>query len=404
MSPTILGVGSAAAPSTPDAYYAASLNPKYVETTSTSPNTWHGQMSRVRYIADVGGIQAAAVMYSHWYYAEQSFGDIVTIRAAIEYPVGVFTPLVDPVLGGRDIVIAPNKVGVLHSDLNLAEGITFWVRTLATVNVGSQFAQAASTNDAFGEWTVDDTTTDETTSGSHTPVYAHNCIAPLQVFSRGGTARKIVAGMGDSIMTHQYLGRGLAESALNAAGIAWIDLAQIAEQANGITSTSKRLQLAKLCSTAISNYGVNDMINSVSAAALQSRLVTTWKALSGIGLRVIQTTITPVSTSTDSWATVANQTPHANNAARTATNDWIRGGAPIDSSDVPVAVGTPGAKVAGGAGHPLYGYYEVADTVESARNSGKWKATTGAFTSDGTHPTTLSLDAAQAAFDTSVII
>lgn len=55
-------------------------------------------------------------------------------------------------------------------------------------------------------------------------------------------------------------------------------------------------------------------------------------------------------------------------------NGWLRAGAPIDpSSFAPVAIGTSGALLAGAAAHPLYAVFELADQVESARDSGLWK-------------------------------
>lgn len=84
----------------------------------------------------------------------------------------------------------------------------------------------------------------------------------------------------------------------------------------------------------------------------------------------------------------------ASEAARRDYNDWIRDGAPVSisgASFTALATGTAaGAGVyrAGMAGHPLKGYFEAADTLESARNSGFWKiptvsAVTGTATSGG---------------------
>ncbi|WP_189464899.1 SGNH/GDSL hydrolase family protein, partial [Mesorhizobium sp. M2D.F.Ca.ET.223.01.1.1] len=74
----------------------------------------------------------------------------------------------------------------------------------------------------------------------------------------------------------------------------------------------------------------------------------------------------PNPTSTDNFATTANQTVNANSAQITAYNDAIR------------------ASVANSLG-----FFEIADQVESARNSGKWWVTGGAnaTTSDGLHST-----------------
>lgn len=70
-------------------------------------------------------------------------------------------------------------------------------------------------------------------------------------------------------------------------------------------------------------------------------------------IKVYQTTITPHTSSTDSWATTANQTPTTNagpGGIRTQLNDWIR--------TIPV---------------PLTGYFEVDDVVSTGRNTGIWQ-------------------------------
>jgi hypothetical protein len=85
--------------------------------------------------------------------------------------------------------------------------------------------------------------------------------------------------------------------------------------------------------------------------------------------------VTPVSTSTNGWTTTAGQTTHGNNAQRVAFNNWLRDGAPIDGAGAPLAVGATGTR-AGQPGHPLAGYFETADTMETARNSGIWKMPT----------------------------
>lgn len=96
----------------------------------------------------------------------------------------------------------------------------------------------------------------------------------------------------------------------------------------------------------ICTYGVNDLtINS--AATIKSDLLAIWTAAKNAGLRVAQTTITP-------------RSPH--NAKRIEVNDYIR--------SMPA---------------PLDYVIEVADAVETARNSGTWKA---GYSDDDIHPNT----------------
>ena len=155
-------------------------------------------------------------------------------------------------------------------------------------------------------------------------------------------------------------------------------------------------------STAVVEYGRNDLEDGRTLAQIQANLLTLWNQQAGYGQRVLQPTITPHTNSTDSWATTGNQT--VTNATiegrRVLLNDWLRAGAPTVGGTA-VAPGTSGALLAGQGGHPLYDYWEIADHVESARNSGIWKAS---YTSDGLHPTTTGINAAATGADYTMII
>jgi len=115
-------------------------------------------------------------------------------------------------------------------------------------------------------------------------------------------------------------------------------------------------------------YGINDLTAGRNAATVLAALQSAWALFPT--KKVSHSTIPPVTTSTDSWATVANQTVVASNADRVSLNNSIRA--------------TPA---------PLWAYFEIADQVESARDSGKWKgtdsvpSTLAAITGDGTHAT-----------------
>ena len=155
----------------------------------------------------------------------------------------------------------------------------------------------------------------------------------------------------------------------------------------------QRGPLAMLGKNAICEYATNDIGNGDSLATIQANLIAFWNLYSNTGRRLFQTTIVPRTTSTDSWATVANQTVRSGESVRLALNTWLRAGAPM-AAGVAVAVGTAGALVAGNAGHPLCAIFDVAAAVEVnasnvlTLNGGFW-ITTGAAnypTADGIHP------------------
>jgi hypothetical protein len=148
-------------------------------------------------------------------------------------------------------------------------------------------------------------------------------------------------------------------------------------------------------------------------------------------MTAVQTTLLPWTTSTDYFATTVNQTPFSAESQRRNFNAWVRAGAPIDPASLAPVVGTgtltsgsdqitsastafvdgqtisgygvadgttiiggggtstltisnpatqtlaqapltAGSLLAGQAAHPYAGYFELADQVESARDSGVW--------------------------------
>lgn len=135
--------------------------------------------------------------------------------------------------------------------------------------------------------------------------------------------------------------------------------------------------------------GTNDFAQAgVTLTSLAPWLVALWKQIAARGLATWACTLPPRTTSTDAYVTTANQTVNASDAVRVGLNTWLRAGAPLDPTTLTyVPVGTGGAVLAGAADHPLRGYFDTADTVESARNSGKWANVSGvALTGDGLHP------------------
>lgn len=148
----------------------------------------------------------------------------------------------------------------------------------------------------------------------------------------------------------------------------------------------------------VEGYGTNDRASNRTAAQIKADRLTIWSQIFALypTMRIIAATLAPRTTSTDAWATTTNQTPIAGEADRLSVNAWLRAGAPIDpTAKTVVAVGTSGALLAGQAGHPLYGYFELADVIESARDSGLWAVGT---TTDGIHPGTSGKASIAAAF------
>lgn len=167
---------------------------------------------------------------------------------------------------------------------------------------------------------------------------------------------------------------------------------------------AERRALTRWSTNAVWQYGINDLYISTgakTAAAMKAMLLRFCALMARADVPVFATTMTPYTTSTDSWATVVNQTlkDAAVEVHRVAYNDWLRDGAPVNADGTAAAIGASGGGIlrAGDSdSHPLAysgcpaspgcvypGYFDLADGVESVRNSGKWIA---GYTGDGLHP------------------
>lgn len=161
-------------------------------------------------------------------------------------------------------------------------------------------------------------------------------------------------------------------------------------------------------------YGTNDLYGSArTVAQLQADNLSIAGAASRKGSKVILTTLTPRTASSDSWATAGNQSVLAQEPLRLAYNQWVRAGAPIDSATgVAVAVRTSNALLAGAAGHPIWKvidpcqYVEVNASNVITQDGGRWlcNGTANWPTTDGTHPNAPMCELAAAAVPLSSLV
>lgn len=223
------------------------------------------------------------------------------------------------------------------------------------------------------------------------------------------TAVPIIAGFGTSIA--EGTGNGAGNDpywalACMDANMPHIRLAKGGSRAQLLGQTihhRMRYALAASATDCFCEHAVNDLgssgANTFATVAGSLRTVhSQLQALGGGGKRVWQFTVPPsYNSSTDGWLTLANQTPSLNNPVRIQINAWIRAGCP-EKAGVPVAPGTTGAV----ASPYLFGYFEIADLLESSRDSGLWKAdgtSGGVITVEGVHPNTLGHQTAKAGVD-----
>lgn len=133
----------------------------------------------------------------------------------------------------------------------------------------------------------------------------------------------------------------------------------------------------------ISAFGANDVGRP---DAVLEQYVEHWTWAKNQGVKVYQATVLPIASSTDRFATLEGQTPRDTNETRIRWNEWLRDGAPLLDSKPALGTADPRAIRAGEPGHPLDGYIETADAVESSRNSGIWRVDQGPIGGDGLHP------------------
>lgn len=201
-------------------------------------------------------------------------------------------------------------------------------------------------------------------------IYAKTADVGFETIACIGDSISLGASFGNEVFTGYPQGElGFMQLAAMQSGRGYISLGMNGQALDGFEPYKRlrRMDLASRCDIALINYGTNDLTGTKTISQLQAYYLDVWKAAKMRGMRVYQTTITPRTTSTDSWVTVGKQSPlnarfgFGSSSDRAVLNKWIRS---IPSEH-------------------LDGYIEVADIVETSRDSGVWKPGT---TPDGIHP------------------
>ena len=292
----------------------------------------------------------------------------ITVKAAIEIN-SVIYPLF--IRGARTATLAAG--GVVYTDpfpWQFAAGDIVFLRINVSVSSGDKWPRWAFFSNSVDTF---ETGADRTDSGAFSGTNGYSYRAS-GLFGKPTTVNQgsvlivgdsIAAGSGGSTWMNGFIQRSFGGD--YGKEVPHVFIGASGETANNFTDQAKtiyRLGLARNCTAALVQLGTHDIFSGRTAAQVQANLQTIYARLRTLGInRIYQTTITPRTTSTDSWTTVNNQTTTnvTHEAERVTLNAWIR------------------ANTAG-----ISGFFEVADVVESARDSGRWKA--GA-TADGIHPT-----------------
>lgn len=366
-----------------------------------------GETARIRHMAPAAySINNPVLTYSNWRVTNAASPEIpgannILVKTAIEYN-GTFYPATFS-SGQRTATIPPSTDFNFDpiQGLTIPAGAFYYERPfVSVVNAGETWPISHFTNNVIGEGTTFSTGTDVTDGGVITPsaLYSHG-FTSIRSSSPSNTRSAVIVG--DSLAFGLTLGtgtvdtgdandfRGMFERAFTN-NISYLTATRPSHRGDWFAGMHglEQILLTKGTTDFIYQFGRNDVTAARTTAQMQANMLSSCTDFNTAGLRCWVCTITPSTTSTDSWVTTVNQSFNAGQQTnRIGYNDWIRDGCPT-SGGVAVAVGTIGALRMGQAGHPVYNYFEVADVCESARNSGLWPAPSGvATTTDGTHPT-----------------
>lgn len=389
------GIGNALGGTSPVMIPIASrAAPSYGTGTVLSDGTTQGGTARVQHkmLVSARGIIFA---YSNFYNnagTETDGPNDITVAAAVDDNNATLRFPLTFNGGQRQVVIKPGTT-VFSDPLGqyFPKGTTFYSRTFVSVGAGLKFPRGsdvvnggASSNEGHNYPATATVGADLTPLGSaNTGIVNTNngqrVYGPTGIF---GVARtrvptppaiviigdSIAAGSGD---TGAFLDWGYIERALNL-NYPFQQLAYPSETVDGWMQQggATRFRRASIMEriTGATAILCELGINSIGNVNWQPNLDAVWAYLATFGVPVYQTTITPNTTSTDGWVTTVNQTPTVNEVRRVAMNARIR--------SVP---------------SPLTGIFEVADLVETSRDSGIWRAT---YTADGIHPSAVGAAAA----------
>lgn len=341
------------------------------------------------------------LVYANWCGAETSGSGDMTFTASIEYPLGTILGQVT-FRGSKTAVLSPD--GIIVSDpfeVDVSANEFIYVRTHWDTPTSWPQVRTAFPADNEGGENSSSALTDKTLSGTisatQAAVFCPSAIIGAPV---SGATAKWVAILGDSIANGQgdygtsVLTSGYIARALDPASIPYVSVARGGETSASFNSTSRRRrQLTASPDYVYDEYGTNDVYSAATLATVQANALLRWTRYANRGAKVFTQTISPRATSTDAFTTISGQTSSSGNTVRVNYNNWVRDGSPIDATTkVAVAVGTSSNVLrAGAAGHPLginsglapLGYVEIADVMESSRDSGKWKIPSPAVSGTG---------------------
>jgi hypothetical protein len=313
-------------------------NQHYGDTMTTSAQSGTTRMA----VRNVETCHDLRVMYSNW----GRNGIIVanpnaiSVKASVEID-GVLFPVW---FGGRrTVTIDPGAT--LVSDpvcVSITSANTVFIRTYWDAGAGGYIPTMGPIlyGAAYGSAEGKIAAVDYTDSGAITDAGAGALgYHPLTVFATPNVARRpsvmligdsIVQGAADTTLSgdsdyDKYQPLGFVSRALTAAGIPSFKVGCGGDQAQ-FMAASLHLRGPNLYGAkyVVSNYGINDVFHPRTLNQIKADLQKIWAYFAARGAKVYQTTLTPRTSSTDYFYSLANQTVTAQESVRLGVNNWLR--------------------------------------------------------------------------------
>lgn len=179
-------------------------------------------------------------------------------------------------------------------------------------------------------------------------------------------------------------------------GISWWRIAQGGNRAGCYVPGNAPWQMSVVarCSGVLTNLAMNDINANLTVAQVKSAMQTLWTVLGATGTPVYGGYLTPLSASSDAWATLANQSRFTNsglvNSTQNPTDDAsyltsVYGQIAMWLSQSGASITTPDGSTVkvGQRGHPLDGLVDWRALIADPQTSWKWNV---GYTTDGAHP------------------
>lgn len=181
-------------------------------------------------------------------------------------------------------------------------------------------------------------------------------------------------------------------------GIPWWRIAQGGNRAGCYVPGNAPWQMGVIarCSGVVTNLAMNDINANLTVAQVKAAMQTLWTTLAATGTPVYSGYPTPISATSDAWATLANQSRFTNagvvNTTQNPTDDAsyltsVYGQIAMWLSQSGASLVTPDGTTVkvGQRGHPIDGLLDWRSLIADPQTSWKWNPS---YTADGAHPVT----------------